>query len=288
MQQTFVRRHYRTVFLSDLHLGLRASRADLLLDFLGGMDCGRIVLVGDIVDGWRLRKSWFWDRSHDEVIRLLLRRAREGVEILYIPGNHDEMFRDWVGLEIAGIRLAQQAEHITADGRRLLVMHGDEFDSVVRYWPLLAHLGDWAYDAALLLNRWFNTARRRMGYPYWSLSQWLKRRVKEAVKAIDRFEESLAHEALRGGYDGVICGHIHHAEMRDIGGVTYMNTGDWVESCTALVEHPDGRFELLDWSRRSPPVPRPVAPAAGTPVPAFPVPAFPIAGPPGVAGEAGA
>lgn len=250
MQQTFVRRHYRTVFLSDLHLGLRASRADLLLDFLGDMDCGRIVLVGDIVDGWRLRKSWYWDAYHDEVIRLLLRKAREGVEILYIPGNHDEMFRDWVGLEVAGIHLVQQAEHVTADGRRLLVMHGDEFDSVVRYWPLLAHLGDWAYDAALLLNRWFNTARRRMGYPYWSLSQWLKRRVKEAVKAIDRFEESLAHEALRGGYDGVICGHIHHAEMRDIGGVTYMNTGDWVESCTALVEHPDGRFELLDCSVR--------------------------------------
>ena len=270
MQQTFAKRHYRTVFLSDLHLGLRASRADLLLDFLEGTDCARIVLVGDIVDGWRLRKSWFWDRSHDEVIRLLLRRAREGVEILYIPGNHDEMFRDWVGLEIAGIRLAQQAEHITADGRRLLVMHGDEFDSVVRYWPLLAHLGDWAYDAALLLNRWFNTARRRMGYPYWSLSQWLKRRVKEAVKAIDRFEESLAHEALRGGYDGVICGHIHHAEMRDIGGVVYMNTGDWVESCTALVEHPDGRFELLDWSRRSPPVPQPSMPQPSMPQPAVP------------------
>ncbi|MDT8333971.1 UDP-2,3-diacylglucosamine diphosphatase [Roseomonas gilardii] len=270
MQQTFAKRHYRTVFLSDLHLGLRASRADLLLDFLEGTDCGRIVLVGDIVDGWRLRKSWFWDRSHDEVIRLLLRRAREGVEILYIPGNHDEMFRDWVGLEIAGIRLAQQAEHVTADGRRLLVMHGDEFDSVVRYWPLLAHLGDWAYDAALLLNRWFNTARRRMGYPYWSLSQWLKRRVKEAVKAIDRFEESLAHEALRGGYDGVICGHIHHAEMRDIGGVVYMNTGDWVESCTALVEHPDGRFELLDWSRRSPPVPQPSMSQPSMPQPAVP------------------
>ncbi|WP_145143607.1 UDP-2,3-diacylglucosamine diphosphatase [Roseomonas gilardii] len=270
MQQTFAKRHYRTVFLSDLHLGLRASRADLLLDFLEGTDSGRIVLVGDIVDGWRLRKSWFWDRSHDEVIRLLLRRAREGVEILYIPGNHDEMFRDWVGLEIAGIRLAQQAEHITADGRRLLVMHGDEFDSVVRYWPLLAHLGDWAYDAALLLNRWFNTARRRMGYPYWSLSQWLKRRVKEAVKAIDRFEESLAHEALRGGYDGVICGHIHHAEMRDIGGVVYMNTGDWVESCTALVEHPDGRFELLDWSRHSPPVPQSSMPQSSVPQPAVP------------------
>lgn len=270
MQQTFAKRHYRTVFLSDLHLGLRASRADLLLDFLEGTDCERIVLVGDIVDGWRLRKSWFWDRSHDEVIRLLLRRAREGVEILYIPGNHDEMFRDWAGLVIAGIRLAQQAEHVTADGRRLLVMHGDEFNSVVRYWPLLAHLGDWAYDAALLLNRWFNTARRRMGYPYWSLSQWLKRRVKEAVKAIDRFEESLAHEALRGGYDGVICGHIHHAEMRDIGGVVYMNTGDWVESCTALVEHPDGRFELLDWSRRSPPVPQRSMPQPSIPQPAVP------------------
>ena len=139
--------------------------------------------------------------------------------------------------------------HQAADGRRFLVIHGDEFDGVIRYAKLLAHLGDWAYDAALVLNRWFNAVRRRLGYPYWSLSQWLKRQVKEAVKAIDRFELALANEARRRGLDGVICGHIHHAEMREVHGITYMNDGDWVESCTALVEHADGRFELIDWAR---------------------------------------
>ena len=149
---------------------------------------------------------------------------------------------------MAGVRLAGEAEHLAVDGRRLLVVHGDAFDSVVRYAKFLALLGDWAYDAALELNRVFNLARRRFGYPYWSLSQWLKRQVKGAVKAIDRFEEALAHEARRRGFDGVVCGHIHHAEMRDIGGVLYMNDGDWVESCTALVEHADGRFELVDWA----------------------------------------
>jgi UDP-2,3-diacylglucosamine pyrophosphatase LpxH len=176
--------------------------------------------------------------------------ARHGTEVIYVPGNHDEIFRDWLGLEIAGVRLAREAEHIAADGRRFLVIHGDEFDGVIRYAKFLAHLGDWAYDAALTMNRWFNFLRRRLGYPYWSLSQWLKRQVKEAVKAIDRFETALSHEAKSRGMDGVICGHIHHAEMRMVHGILYMNDGDWVESCTALVEHHDGRFELLDWSHR--------------------------------------
>ena len=251
MHQTDAKRRYRTVFLSDIHLGMRGSRTDFLLDFLRRTECERLYLVGDIVDGWRLRKSWYWDAAHDEVIRLVLQMARRGTEVTYIPGNHDEMFRDWLGMELAGVRLQKDAVHEAADGRRFLVMHGDEFDSVVRYAKTIAHLGDWAYDWALVLNRVFNAARRRLGYPYWSLSQWLKRQVKEAVKAIDRFETALAQEARRRGLDGVVCGHIHHAEMRVVQGVLYMNDGDWVESCTALVEHADGRFELLDWAREN-------------------------------------
>jgi UDP-2,3-diacylglucosamine pyrophosphatase LpxH len=220
------------------------------VDFLRNVQCEKLYLVGDIIDGWRLRRSWYWDTYHDEVIRLILRMARHGTEVIYVPGNHDEIFRDWLGLEVAGVKLLREAEHIAADGRRFLVIHGDEFDGVIRYAKFLAHLGDWAYDAALTMNRWFNFLRRRLGYPYWSLSQWLKRQVKEAVKAIDRFETALSHEAKSRGMDGVICGHIHHAEMRMVHGILYMNDGDWVESCTALVEHHDGRFELLDWSHR--------------------------------------
>lgn len=238
----------RSVFVSDIHLGTRGSRSDILLDFLARVRCERLYLVGDVVDGWRLKKSWYWHPEFDQVIRAVLDLAQNGTEVIYIPGNHDEMFRDWLGLEIQGVKLVREAEHMAADGKRYLVIHGDEFDGVIRYAKFLAYLGDWAYDAALVLNRWFNVARRRLGLPYWSLSQWLKRQVKEAVKAIDRFETALAGEARRRGLDGVICGHIHHAEMREVGGVMYMNDGDWVESCTALVEHQDGRFALLDWT----------------------------------------
>ncbi len=241
---------YRAIFISDIHLGTRGCRSDLLSDFLQRTASDTLYLVGDIVDGWRLRKSWYWDAAHDQVLKLILRKARGGTEVIYIPGNHDEMFRTWlpVGLEVCGIRLRRDAVHETADRRRLLVMHGDEFDSVVRYARFLALLGDGAYTAALVVNRWFNAVRRRLGYPYWSLSAWLKRQVKGAVKAIDRYEHALAGEARRRGMDGVVCGHIHHAEMRMVNGVLYLNDGDWVESCTALVEHHDGRLELLDWA----------------------------------------
>ena len=244
------RMQYRAIFISDTHLGTRGCRSDFLADFLHRVSCQHLYLVGDIIDGWRLRKSWYWDASHDEVLRLILQHARAGTEVTYVPGNHDEMFRAWLplGLELGGIRLRKETAHTTKDGRRLLVIHGDEFDSVVRYAKFLALLGDWAYASALVVNRWFNAARRRFGYPYWSLSAWLKRQVKEAVKAIDRFESALAGEARRRGFDGVVCGHIHHAEMRDINGVLYINDGDWVESCTALVEHEDGRLELLEWA----------------------------------------
>ncbi|WP_149538469.1 UDP-2,3-diacylglucosamine diphosphatase [Siccirubricoccus phaeus] len=251
MQTTDTKRRYRTIFLSDIHLGTRGCRADFLLDFLSRAECERLFLVGDVVDGWRLRKSWYWTEEFDEVVRHILAMARRGVEVTYIPGNHDEMFRDWLGLEVAGVKLEREAVHEAADGRRYLIIHGDEFDGVIRYAKFLAHLGDWAYDWALTLNRVFNAARRRLGYPYWSLSQWLKRQVKEAVKAIDRFEVALATEAKRRGLDGVVCGHIHHAEMRTVQGVMYMNDGDWVESCTALVEHADGKFELIDWAEEN-------------------------------------
>ena len=252
---TASRPHYRAVFISDVHLGTRGCRTDFLADFLRSMTCDRLFLVGDIVDGWRLRKAWFWNEAHDEVVCLILQHARAGSEVTYIPGNHDELFRAWLpptsdrgGPEIGGVRLCAEATHTTAAGLRLLVTHGDEFDSVVRYARFLAMLGDGAYRFALLANRWFNMARRRLGYPYWSLSQWLKRQVKGAVKAIDRFEAALADEARRREFDGVVCGHIHHAEMRQVGGVLYINDGDWVESCTALVEHGDGRLELLEWA----------------------------------------
>ena len=241
---------FRTVFISDTHLGTRGCRSDFLADLLGRITAEHIFLVGDIIDGWRLRKSWFWDARHDEVIRHILRHARKGAQVTYIPGNHDEMFRTWLplGLEVAGIKLVREAVHETADGRKLLVIHGDEFDSVVRYAKFLAILGDGAYTLALVINRYFNMIRLRFGRPYWSLSAWLKRQVKEAVKAIDRFETALADEARTRGLDGVVCGHIHHAEMRMVNGVLYCNDGDWVESCTALVEHQDGRLELIDWA----------------------------------------
>jgi UDP-2,3-diacylglucosamine pyrophosphatase LpxH len=241
---------FRAVFISDAHLGTKGCRSDFLADFLASFRCDKLFLVGDIVDGWRLRKSWYWDEMHDEVVRLLLRHARGGAEVLYIPGNHDEMFRPWLSmnLEMGGVRFADDAVHVTGQGKRLLVIHGDQFDSVVRYAKFLALLGDWAYTAAIGINRWFNVVRRRLGYPYWSLSQWAKRQVKEAVKAVDRFESALAGEARRRGLDGVVCGHIHCAEMRDVDGVLYLNTGDWVESCTALVEHHDGTLELIDWA----------------------------------------
>ncbi len=240
---------YRSVFISDTHLGTRGCRADFLSEFLKSVSCENLFLVGDIIDGWRLRRSWFWDHHHDEVLRLVLKMARSGTNVVYVPGNHDEMMRRYVplNLEIAGIKLQMEAEHITAAGKRLLITHGDAFDSVVRHAKILALLGDWAYTVALSVNRHFNKIRIRLGYPYWSLSAWLKLQVKEAVKAIDRFETALADDAHKRGFDGVVCGHIHHAEMRMVNGVMYLNDGDWVESCTALVEHQDGTLELIDW-----------------------------------------
>ena len=240
-------RRYRSLFISDLHLGTRGAQAEALLEFLRQHDADTIYLVGDIVDGWRLRSSWYWPQAHNDVVQKLLRKARKGARLIYVPGNHDEFLREFCGMHFGGIEVHETAVHEAADGKRYLVIHGDIFDVVVRHAKWLALLGDWAYGIAMWLSRRINAVRRRLGFAYWSLSAWAKARVKNAVNYIGRFEETLAAEAARHGVDGVICGHIHSAAMRDFEGFRYLNTGDWVESCTALVEHEDGRMEIIHW-----------------------------------------
>lgn len=242
------KRRLRTVFVSDVHLGTPACNAAMLTDFLASVECETLYLVGDIVDGWQLRKGWHWPAAHNEVVRRVLKMAARGTRVVFIPGNHDECFRDYAGLHLGGVEIALDAIHVTADGRRLWVLHGDLFDGVVLYHRWLAFLGDAAYTLLLKANGTFNRVRRLFRLPYWSLSAFAKRRVKNAAQFICRFEDVVAHEARARGVDGVVCGHIHHAEIRDIDGLTYCNDGDWVESCTALVERPDGTLEIVDWA----------------------------------------
>ncbi|GJE03218.1 UDP-2,3-diacylglucosamine hydrolase [Methylobacterium isbiliense] len=267
----------RTLFLSDIHLGTKGCQAELLLDFLREVDADEIYLVGDIVDGWKLRSGWYWPQAHNDVVQKLLRKVRKGSRLIYVPGNHDEFLRDFLDMHFGGIEVQDQVLHEAADGRRYLVIHGDQFDLVMRHAKWLAFLGDGAYEAALFVNTHLNRVRRRLGLTYWSLSAWAKLRVKNAVNFISRFEELLAAEARRLGADGVICGHIHHAASRDIDGLHYLNTGDWVESCTAIVEHYDGRMEVIRFTDRAaaaPPVP------AGAPEPAGARGAPPVLGAP--------
>ena len=239
---------FRTVFLSDIHLGTRDCQAELLLDFIRHMECETLYLVGDVVDGWKLRGGWYWPQAHNDVLQKVLRLARKGVRVVYIPGNHDEFAREYCGLNFGGVEVAREAVHELADGRRFLVIHGDAFDGVVQHARWLAVLGDWGYQSVLALNTVYNRARRRLGFGYWSLAAFLKTRVKNATRFIEQFEGAAASEARRRGFDGVICGHIHQAGIRTIDGVEYVNDGDWVESCTAAVEHPDGRLEVLRWA----------------------------------------
>ncbi|KAB1075198.1 UDP-2,3-diacylglucosamine diphosphatase [Methylobacterium planeticum] len=237
----------RTLFLSDMHLGTKGCQAGLLLEFLKDYDADEIYLVGDIVDGWQLRSGWYWPQAHNDVVQKLLRKVRKGSTLIYVPGNHDEFLRDYIGTTFGGIEIAESRIHEAADGRRYLVIHGDQFDMVVRHAKWLAYLGDGAYTLALVINTGLNKVRRRLGLAYWSLSAWAKLKVKNAVNFIGKFEEFLAAEARRVGADGVICGHIHHAANREIEGLRYLNTGDWVESCTAVVEHYDGTMEVLHY-----------------------------------------
>ena len=244
-------RRFRTLFLSDIHLGSRGCQAELLLDFMRFHDADTIYLVGDILDGWRLKKRWHWPQSHNDVVQKLLRKGRKGTRIVYLPGNHDEFLRDYLGLRMGGIEIEDTAVHEAADDKRYLVIHGDQYDVVVKHARWLAFLGDWAYNLALLTNTYVNLVRRRLGFDYWSLSAWAKNKVKNAVSFIGQYEETLSVEAGKASVDGVICGHIHHATMRDVSDIRYVNTGDWVESCTAVAEHRDGQLELIKWTRLS-------------------------------------
>jgi UDP-2,3-diacylglucosamine pyrophosphatase LpxH len=242
-------KEYRTIWISDVHLGTRGCQAECLLDFLKYNNAETFYLVGDIFDGWRMKKSWYWTQAHNDVIQKLLRKARKGSRMIYIPGNHDEMLRDFsaAALQFGEIHLQDEAIHETADGKLLLVIHGDAFDGVVKHAKWLALLGDWAYTAMIAVNLVFNRVRRRLGYDYWSLSAYLKAKVKNAVEFVGNYEHAVAEEARKRGVDGIVCGHIHKPEMRMIDGVLYCNDGDWVESCSALVEHFDGRLEIINW-----------------------------------------
>jgi UDP-2,3-diacylglucosamine pyrophosphatase LpxH len=251
------------IFVSDLHLGTRASQDQHFLEFLKAYDAKTLYLVGDLIDGWRLKRSgWYWPQGHNDVLQKLLRKARKGTKVIYIPGNHDEFLRNFLGLKFGGVKVVDRVVHRTVDGRRFLVLHGDQFDMVVRHAVWLASLGDVLYDMALWLNRQVNGVRRRLGFTYWSLSAWAKHKVKQAVNYMGRFEEVLVAEARREGVDGIVCGHIHHAAIEHYDGVTYLNSGDWVESCTALVEHLDGRFEIIRWLDAGAEAPAPLPMAA--------------------------
>jgi UDP-2,3-diacylglucosamine pyrophosphatase LpxH len=245
-------RHFRALFISDIHLGARGCQAGKLLDFLRHHEAETIYLVGDIVDGWALKSGFYWPQSHNDVVQKLLRKGRKGTRIVYVPGNHDEFLRGYYGTHFGGIEVVEHAIHEGADGRTYLVVHGDHFDLVVTQARWLAHLGDRAYDAAIFVNRIFNGIRRALGLGYWSLSQWAKLKVKNAVSYIGEYERALAADARKHNAQGIVCGHIHHAAIHDDFGIRYVNCGDWVESCTAVAEHHDGRMEIIRWVAETP------------------------------------
>jgi UDP-2,3-diacylglucosamine pyrophosphatase LpxH len=249
-------RRVRALFLSDIHLGMRPTRIGQLIDFLRWHDAETIYLVGDVLDGWRLAKSWFWPPEYDVLAELMLEKAIAGTRMVVLPGNHDEFLREYLGTYFGEVEFVDRTVHVTAQGKTYLVIHGDQFDVVVAHAKWLAYVGDWAYRFALRVNIAVNWVRRRLGLQYWSLSAWAKHKVKNAVSVIGRFEEALSLEARETGVDGVICGHIHHADMHDRLGIHYINTGDWVESCTAAAEDYDGQFELITWTEQAAREPR--------------------------------
>lgn len=243
---------YRTIFISDVHLGTRDCKAEALNNFLKHNTCDTLYLVGDIIDAWRIQQNkWRWKQSHTNVVRRILGHAKRDTRVIYVAGNHDEFLRPMIplGLNFGSVELSNQCDHIGVNGKKYLVTHGDLFDGITRLAPWISFLGDKAYDFVLNLNSKYNWIRHRFGFGYWSLSKYLKGRVKKAVDFVFQFEKNLARYCKKRGYDGVICGHIHHAEIKEIEGITYMNDGDWVESMTALVEHHDGRWEIVTWTK---------------------------------------
>lgn len=240
-------RKHRSIWISDVHLGTRGSKAELLADFLKHNDCETLYLVGDIIDGWRLKKKIYWPQTHVNVIRRILTRSKRGTRVIYITGNHDEFLRRYSGMSFGNIYLADEYVHQSPDGSKHWVIHGDAFDSIVCNQKWLAFIGDWAYESLLKLNVVLNRARKILGMDYWSLSSYLKYKVKKAVSFISDYEKTLAYECKRRGYQGVICGHIHHPEVTMIDNMRYANSGDWVESCSALVEDQQGNLEVIRW-----------------------------------------
>ncbi len=238
---------FRTIFLSDIHLGTKGCQAEHLLTFLKEHRCEQLYLVGDIIDGWRMKSGIYWPQTHSNVLRRFLTLTKRGTHITYVTGNHDEFLRRYSGIALGNLEIVDAATHVSADGRRVLVVHGDEFDVITRYHRWLAWLGDIGYHLLMEVNRHLHTVRSRLGFGYWSLSKWVKHRVKRAVGYISDYEGAVARSCKEKGYDAVICGHIHHAEIKDIQGVRYMNCGDWVESCTALAEDNEGRFHIIHW-----------------------------------------
>jgi UDP-2,3-diacylglucosamine pyrophosphatase LpxH len=238
---------FRTIWISDVHLGTSGCQAKRLLEFLKATESDKLYLVGDIVDGWQLKRRWYWHQTHNDVVQLVMKKAKKGTKVIFVPGNHDEAVRQFIGLDFGGIKIRDELVHTCADGKRMLVLHGDRFDGVIACAKWLAYVGDSLYTMILKFNQYYNAWRARSGLPYWSLSQYLKLKVKNAVSYITSFETALAEEARKQGVDGIICGHIHKPEIRDIDGILYCNDGDWVESLSALVEEADGELRLIDW-----------------------------------------
>jgi len=245
------RKKYRTVWISDVHLGYKGCKADYLLHFLCVTDCKYLYLVGDIFDLWSLKRSFYWPQVHNAVVREILAKAKAGTKVIYVPGNHDELLRDYHGMSYGNVIVRNKYVHHSVNGERVLILHGDEFDGVIKCGRLATFFGNKAYDFLLYVNRVFNHFRRRFGLPYWSLAKFMKTKIKNAMQHVENFERAAAYEAGKRGCSAVVCGHIHHAEIKKINGIMYMNTGDWVENCTAMVEHLDGAIELLHWSEMS-------------------------------------
>lgn len=242
---------YKSVFISDVHLGAKMSQAGQLLDFFKTFECENLYLVGDIVDGWSLSRKMYWPQQHNDVVQKILRKARKNVKVTYIPGNHDEFLRAFLQHNFGNISIVRNEIYTGVDGKKYIVMHGDEFDAIVNNVKWLSHLGSWAYDLSISFNILVAKIRNWFGLPYWSLSAWLKYKVKEAVNFIGDYEKNLSEYAKSKGVNGIICGHIHHANIRAINEISYMNCGDWVESCTALVEHLDGTWEIIEWKNEN-------------------------------------
>jgi len=242
--------HYRTVWISDTHLGTKGCKAEYLRDFLDNIECDTLYLVGDIIDlwSWNVKSGFYWPVLHSDIVQRVINKAKQGTRVIYIPGNHDEQFRKHAGLQFNGIEIQLNAIHKTHNGQRFLVMHGDEFDSIVSDNRFLAYVGGEVYEWLLVVNRWFNNLRKILGYQNWSLSAFLKHKVKNIIQFMDNYQHVMSLEAHKHQVDGIICGHIHHADISVMeSGKTYCNTGDWVESCTALVEDAVGELSLIHW-----------------------------------------